>query len=122
MTFFKEKISIFTPKISDDHFLVVDHVFLIFPIFSRFFISLLHACTCNVVCDPSSREKPLFQKYFFDETFFTLFMLLRASELKTLLLKILGGRMHGPFPHLKFFGGTVPQSSLGLRPWLIRRC
>src|SRR6218665_3756029 len=31
----------------------------------------------------------------------------------TLLLQILGGLMHGPSPHLKFWG-TVP---LSLRPW-----
>src|SRR6218665_4000326 len=34
----------------------------------------------------------------------------------TLLLKILGRRMHGPSPTSNFFGGTVPQSLLGLRP------
>src|SRR6218665_3302716 len=34
----------------------------------------------------------------------------------TLLLKILGGPMHGRSPHLKFGGGPSPQSPLGLRP------
>jgi len=34
----------------------------------------------------------------------------------TLLLKILGGRMHGPSPHLKFFGDRPPVP-LGLRLW-----
>src|SRR6218665_1862130 len=60
--FFSKKISIFTPQISDDLFLflfVIDRVFQIFPIFFQIF----HIFTaCNVVCDPSSREKPLFQK------------------------------------------------------------
>src|SRR6218665_270033 len=35
----------------------------------------------------------------------------------TLLLKILGGPMHGRSPHLKFWGDRPPQSPLGLRPW-----
>ncbi len=35
--FFPEKISIFTPKISDDLFLVIDQVFQIFPIFFQIF-------------------------------------------------------------------------------------
>ena len=43
--------------------------------------------------------------------FFTLFILSRASD--TLLIKILGGRMRGPSPHLKFWG----QCPLGLCPW-----
>src|SRR6218665_1982496 len=34
----------------------------------------------------------------------------------TLLLQILGRRMHGPSPHLKFFWGAVPPVPLGLRP------
>src|SRR6218665_3305759 len=33
----------------------------------------------------------------------------------TLLLKILGGRMHGPSPTSKFGGDRPPQSALGLR-------
>src|SRR6218665_3152197 len=37
------------------------------------------------------------------------------SRPTTLLFKILGGRMHGPSPTSNF-GGTAPQSSLGLRP------
>src|SRR6218665_2473277 len=34
----------------------------------------------------------------------------------TLLLKILGGPMHGRSSHLKFWEGPSPQSPLGLRP------
>src|SRR6218665_1859970 len=37
----------------------------------------------------------------------------------TLLLKILGGPMHGRSPHLKFWGGTVPPVPLGLRPCIL---
>src|SRR6218665_554117 len=33
----------------------------------------------------------------------------------TLLLQILRGRMHGPSPHLKFWGGPSLQSTLSLR-------
>src|SRR6218665_3667229 len=35
----------------------------------------------------------------------------------TLLLKILGGPMHGRSPHLKFWGAVPPSPPLGLRPW-----
>src|SRR6218665_1525234 len=45
----------------------------------------------------SSEEKHLFK---------TLFILSRASD-NSILLKILGGRMHGPSRHLKF-GGPPP--------------
>src|SRR6218665_3043490 len=40
--------------------------------------------------------------------------ILGAAHPTTLLLKILGGPMHGPSPHLKFLGGPSP---LGLRLW-----
>jgi len=63
-TVFSEKMSIiFTAKISDDLFLVIDQVFRIFPFFSQIFriFTML-----NVVYDPYmtlySQEKPLFQK------------------------------------------------------------
>ena len=56
---FPEEISIFTPKISDDFFLVIYHVFKIFPIFFRFSISLLCELSYMTI---SSREKPLFQE------------------------------------------------------------
>src|SRR6218665_254048 len=51
----------------------------------------------------SSQEKHLF----------LLFSYFRAHP-KTLLLKILGGRMHGSSPHLKLWG-TVPPVPLGFR-------
>src|SRR6218665_2848588 len=55
----------------------------------------------------SSQEKHLFN------TFFTLFILSRASDNTTSLN--IGGPMHGPSPTSNF-GETVPQSPLGLRP------
>src|SRR6218665_2335392 len=53
----------------------------------------------------SSQEKYLF----------LLFPYFRAHP-TTLLLKILGGRMHGPSPHLKLCGKTAPQSLIGFLP------
>src|SRR6218665_446841 len=46
--------------------------------------------------------------------FFTLFVLSRASD-NTISLNI-GGSMHGPSPHLKFWGDRPPDPLLGLRP------
>jgi|SRR6218665_645034 len=65
----------------------------------------------------SSQEKiTISEKNSLMTPFFTLFVLSRASD-NIILLKILGGRMHGPSPHLKFLGGPSPQSPLGFRPW-----
>src|SRR6218665_273315 len=96
---FSEKISIFTANISYDlcfsH--VIDQVFWIFTFFSQIFpiFTML-----NVVYDPFLTRKPPFLlcSYF-------------SAHPTTLLLKILGGRMHGPSPHLKFMGGTSPPQS-----------
>src|SRR6218665_2678731 len=55
----------------------------------------------------SSQEKHLF----------LLFSYFRAHP-TTLLLKILGGRMHGPFPPPQTLGGTVLPVPLGFRLWL----
>src|SRR6218665_283144 len=63
----------------------------------------------------SSQQKALFQqKNSLATPIFLLSSNFRAHP-TTLLLKILGGPMHGPSHHLKFWG-TVPQSPLGLRP------
>src|SRR6218665_2050944 len=45
-----------------------------------------------------------------------LFSYFRAHP-TTPLLKIWGGRMHGPSPTSNFFGGPSPSPPLGLRPW-----
>src|SRR6218665_2308797 len=111
MTFFRKNISIFTPKNSDDLFLVIGQVFLIFTSLFRFSVSLLCQMSYMTL---SSQEKPLFLKKFLDDTyFFTLFVLSRPSD-NTILLKILGGPMHGPSPTSNF--GGPPPSPLGLRP------
>src|SRR6218665_2720932 len=54
------------------------------------------------------------RKEFLYDTFFLLCSYFRAHP-ATLLLKILGGRMHGPSPHLKFWGDRPPVP-LGLLP------
>ena len=80
MTVFSEKNPIFTPKISDDFFSVIDQVF---PIV-RIFIVL------NVIYDYmtlSLQENHYFRKEFLDNTLsFTLFVLSRASDNTSLLL------------------------------------
>src|SRR6218665_1359644 len=102
MTFcYKEKISIFTPTISDDCFLVIDHVFRHFGfpylLYDPFFTTKT----------PISENNSLMTPFYSVRAF--------ARIRQTLLLNLLGGRMRGPSPHLKF-GGIVPQSPLGLRP------
>ena len=100
MTFFKEKISISTPKISDDLFLVIDHVFRIFPIFFQIFPIFT---VWNVIYEwPFPHEKKsLFQKIIPSWHLFLLCSYNTTSQ-------NIGGWMHGPSPHLKFFWGTVP--------------
>src|SRR6218665_2500246 len=115
MTFFRRNISIFTPKNSDDLFLVIGQVFLIFTSLFRFSVSLLCQMSYMTL---SSQEKSLFLKKFLDDTYFLLSSCFHAHP-TTLLLKILGGPMHGPSPTSNF--GGPPPSPLGLRP-LITLC
>src|SRR6218665_43704 len=72
---FSENISIFTPKMSYDHY--------------------------------SIKRKFLYDHFFLCSYF--------HAHLTTLLLKILGRRMHWPSP-TSHFGGPSTQSPLGLRP------
>src|SRR6218665_640362 len=76
-------------------------VFRILPLFSLIFriFTLL-----DIVHNPFLTRKHLF----------LLFSYFRAHP-TTLLLKILGGRMHGPSPP-QTLGGPSPQSPLGFRP------
>ena len=110
---FPEKMSIFTSKNSDDLFLVIYQVFLILTLS---FQNLCVFIVSNVIYDPFFTTKsPLSKKKFLDDTYCFLFSSFRA-HLTTLLLKILGDQCMGrPPPQI---GGTVPQSPLGLRPWL----
>src|SRR6218665_3929717 len=91
------------PKNSDD--LVFSHR----PGFSDFFQILHIFAVLNVVYDPFFTTKTTISKKNSLTTPFLLCSYFDAYP-TTLLLKILGGRMHGPSPHLKFWG-TVPQVS-----------
>src|SRR6218665_980728 len=100
MTLFPEKISIFTPKISDDFFLVIDQVFQIL----RFFTLL------NVVYDlfftrktTISEKNSLITPFFYSVRTF-------ACIRQHYFSKYWGGPMHGPSPHLKFWGTVPPRS------------
>src|SRR6218665_1096569 len=82
-------------------FLVIDLVLGIFPFFSHIFRMFT---MLNVVYDHFlTRKTP----------FFTLFILSRTSA-TTLLLKILGGPMHGLSPTSNFWGDRPPSPPLGL--------
>src|SRR6218665_929312 len=72
-----------------------------FPIFP-FFSQIFHVFTMlNVVYDPFLTRKTSF---------------LLCSYFRALLLKILGGRMHGRTLHLKFWEGPSPQFPLRSPP------
>src|SRR6218665_3800020 len=103
MRFFSEKSSIFTAKISD-LFLVIAQVLGFSLYFLRCFVSFTMYY---------SQEQPLFQKRIPLSHLFLLCSYFRAHP-TTLLLKILGGRMHGPSPNSNL--GAVPPVPLGLRP------
>src|SRR6218665_2072840 len=101
MTFFSETISVFTAKISDELFLSHWPGFSDFPFLLPDFPYLL-LCSMSYMT-LSSQEQPLFQK---KNSFMTPFLLcsyFRAHP-TTLLLKIFGGRMHGP--SLQSSGGS----------------
>ena len=93
MTIFSEKIPIFAAKISDDLFLflVIDQVFLIFPLFSLIFriFALL-----KLVHDPFlARKTPSF----------TLFILSRTSDNTYYFSKYWGGTNAWAVPNLKLY-------------------
>src|SRR6218665_790685 len=108
---FREKNSIFTTKISDDLFLVIDHDFRIFPTFNIF-------AACDVVFDPFFTRKSLISEYNSFTTPFLLCSCFRAHPTNATSQNI-GGRMHGPSPHLKILGGPSP-SPLSSPP-MVRR-
>ena len=109
---FREKISIVAAKISDDFFLVIDQVFRIFPFFCQIFriFTML-----NVVYDPFLTIKTHVSETnsFMTPSFFTLFVLSRASDNTTSQNIGRDGCMGRP--HLKF-GWDRPPAPLGLRP------
>src|SRR6218665_684086 len=99
--FFRKQFSIFTAKISDNLFLVIDHNFRIFPIFHIF-------AACNVVFYSFfTRKTPISENNSFTTPFFTLFMLSHASD-KHYFSKYWGDGCMGSHPHLKFWGPAPP--------------
>src|SRR6218665_156796 len=105
MRFFSEKMSIFTAKISDDIFFSHQPGFSDFPFLFPEFPYLF--TVLNVVYDPFLARKTTISE---KNSFMTPSLLcsyFRAHP-TTLLLKILGGQMQGPSPHLKFLGGPSP--------------
>ena len=105
---------VFTPKILMSFFLVIDQVFQIFP----FFFQILHIFTLlkGRIWPFLHKKKRYFRKEFLDDTFFTLFVLSRASD-NTTSQNIVGGeRMLGP-PPVQILGGPSPSPPQGLRPW-----
>src|SRR6218665_2275283 len=115
---FSEKISIFTAKNSDDLYLVIDQIFLIFP----YFFQIFHIFTVlNVVYDPLLTRKTTISEInslmrpFFDSV--RAFARIRQHYFS----KYWGdGYMDRPPPHI--FGGPSPQSPIGLRPCTCPGC
>src|SRR6218665_689799 len=98
-------ISIFTPKNSDDLFLVINHVFLILTI--SFQIPCVFIVS-NVIYDPFFTTKsPLSTKNSLTTPIFSSLQAF-APIPQTILLKILGGPMHGPSPTSNFLGDRPP--------------
>src|SRR6218665_3309443 len=104
MRFLEKKFPFFSPKNSDDLFLVIGQVFLIFTLS---FQILRIFTVSNVVYDPFFTRKTTISEENSLTTTFLLCSCFRAHP-TTLLLKILWGPMHGPSPHLKFFLGDRP--------------
>jgi len=103
MTFFCKKISfqrlkfLMTAFSQRPYFLMILPLFTVFNLIYNIYGSFLY-------------EKPLFRKKvqkFLHDTFLKLSSYFHTHPI-TLLLEILGGRMHGPSSHLKFLWGTVP--------------
>src|SRR6218665_2331543 len=93
MTLFPEKISIFTPKFSDDLF------FSHRPGFSDFAFTVIK-------CHIPHKKNQYFRKEFLNKTIFLLCSSFRAHP--TTLLG--GDQCMGRPPHLKFWGGPSPRS------------
>src|SRR6218665_3591720 len=92
-------MSIFTPKISYDLFLVIDRPG--FPDFPLFTVIKMSYTTL------STQEKPLFQKKFLNKTIF--YSVHPFAHIRQHYFSIYwGGPMHGPSPHLKFLGERPP--------------
>src|SRR6218665_2829490 len=101
LPFFRKKLPFSRPKFLMT-FLVIAHDC---RIFLRFSMSLI--APCNVVYDPFfTRKPPISENNSLMTPFSTLFVLYTHIR-QALLLKILGGRIHGPSPTSNF-GGSPP--------------
>ena len=95
----------FRPKISNDLFLVIDHVFQIFPIFFPY----IYCLKCHIWPSFFTRKNPISENNSL-MTPFLLYYYCRVHQ-TTLLLKILGGQIHGPSPTSNFGGDRLPSPS-----------
>src|SRR6218665_3332130 len=100
-------MSILTLKISDDLFLVIDHVFTVFacllPVSTVNLMKILYYVTYMTLFLPNIlyfRTKHSFMTLFLVSSYFVTH--------PTLILEILGGRMHGPSPTSNFLGAVPP--------------
>src|SRR6218665_1553523 len=110
MMFFSEKFPFSRPKILMTFFLVIDQVFLIFPFFSQ----ILRIFTVlNVIYDPFFTRKTAISKKNSLTTpfFYSVRTFARIRQHYFSKYWGVGGRMHGPSPHLKFWGNIPPRSS-----------
>src|SRR6218665_800392 len=95
---FQETMSIFTPKNSDDLFLVIDQVFLISTLSFRFSVSLLYQMSYMTL---SSQQKALFQQ---------------ENSLATPIFSSLQAFAPIPQHYFSKLGDRPPGPPLGLRP------
>src|SRR6218665_3568049 len=109
MTVFSKKFPFSRPKFLMKFLVFFSHRpgFSDFPFLFPDFLYLYYVkCRIRPVYDPFlTRKTTISEKNSFMTLFFTLFVLLRASDNTT--SRNIGGQMHGPSSHLKFWG-TVP--------------
>src|SRR6218665_37667 len=99
MIFFAKKISIFSPKISDDLFLVIDQVFQI--------LRFLYCIKCRI--RPFLHKKShYFRKEFLDNTYFFYSVRTFTRIRQQYFSNYWGGTDTWAVPHLNFLGGLSP--------------
>ena len=87
----------------------------IFPFFSRIFRIFTMLIKCRIWPFPHKKNHYFRNENSFTTSFFTLFILSRASDNTT--SQNIGGTDTWSVPHLKLLGETVPPVPLGLCPW-----
>ena len=109
---FSEKISIFTAKISDDLFLVIDQVFRIFPFFSQI-VRIFYYVKCRIWPIPH-KYNHYFRKEFLYDTFF--YSVRTFARIRQHFSRYWGADAWAVSPP-QIFGEPSSQFPLGLRPW-----